>query len=66
MSFIRLMLFCIATLGSFELLRIASKDEVNIYFLPSLTIAIQTTILFFAGILNLLPEAAKLLYIIGA
>ena len=66
MAFIRLVLFCIATLGSFELLRIASKDEINIYFLPSLTIAIQTTILFFAGILNLLPEAAKLLYIVGA
>ncbi len=65
MTLIRIVLFCIATLGSFELLRLASRDKINLYFLPGLTIAIQATILFFAGILNVLPDTCKLLYLVG-
>ena len=62
MVILRLGLFGISTLGFFELIRKASNDRVSIYFLPSLTIAIQVTILFLAGLLNLLPETAKGLY----
>lgn len=65
MVILRLGLFGISTLGFFELIRKASNDRVSIYFLPSLTIAIQVTILFLAGLLNLLPETAKGLYFIG-
>ena len=59
------LLFVISTIGSFELIRKVSDDKVNIYFLPSLTIAIQVSVLFMAGLLNLLPETAIALYLIG-
>ena len=62
---LKLLLFVISTIGSFELIRRISNDKVNIYFLPSLTIAIQVTILFLAGILNLLYEATIGLYLLG-
>lgn len=65
MLFLRLCLFGISTLGTFELIRKACNGKVGIYFLPSLTIAIQLTVLFLAGILNLLPEMTTSLYIIG-
>jgi hypothetical protein len=60
---IKLFLFILSTIGSWEILRRNSK--VNIYFLPSLTIAIQITLLFLAGLLNLLPEMTWFLYIVG-
>lgn len=41
------------------------RTRVNIYFLPSLTVAVQVCLLFVAGILNLLKEAAVLLWLIG-
>lgn len=62
---LRLSLFGISTIGSFELIRKACGEKVNIYFLPSLTIAIQVTLLFLAGLLNLLPEVTMGLYLIG-
>ena len=62
---LKLLLFFISTIGSFELIRKVSDDKVSIYFLPSLTIAIQVTVLFPAGLLNLLPEAVYGLYLIG-
>ena len=65
MVLVRLLLFFISTIGSFELIRKASDDKVSIYFLPSLTIAIQVSVLFMAGLLNLLPEAVIALYLIG-
>ena len=65
MTLIKMGLFGLSTLGSFELVRKATNNKVDIYFLPSLTIAIQTTILFFSGILNLLPEGSKLIYLAG-
>lgn len=58
-------LFGLSTLGTFQLIRKISNDKIDVYFLPSLTIAIQTTILFFAGILNLLPEMSTMLYLLG-
>ena len=65
MTFINMALFGLSTLGSFQIIRKICDDKINIYFLPSLTIALQVTILFFAGILNLLPEASRLLYALG-
>lgn len=65
MTLIKLGLFGLSTLGSFQLLRKICNDKINIYFLPSLTIALQVTVLFFAGILNLLPEMSIVLYILG-
>ena len=62
---LRLLLFGISTVGTFELIRKVSGDEVNIYFLPSLTVAIQVSVLFMAGLLNLLPETAYGLYLVG-
>ena len=62
---LKLLLFVISTVGTFELIRKVSGDEVNIYFLPSLTIAIQVCVLFMAGLLNLLPEAVYGLYLVG-
>ena len=65
MTFIKIVLFGLSTLGSFQLIRKISNDKISIYFLPSLTIALQVTILFFAGIFNLLPEASIMLFILG-
>ena len=65
MTFINIARFGLSTLGSFQIIRKICDDKINIYFLPSLTIALQVTILFFAGILNLLPEASRLLYALG-
>lgn len=58
--FMRLTAFFLSNLGFWELLR--RKTQINIYFLPSLTIAIQTTILFFAGLLNILKGTTYLLW----
>ena len=65
MLILKLSLFGISTIGSFELIRKACDDKVDIYFLPSLTIAIQVTFLFLAGLLNLLPEVTMGLYLVG-
>ncbi len=65
MVFVKLFLLGISTLGSLELIRKICDDKVDIYFLPSLTIAIQVTFLFAAGLLNLLPEVTYVLYFIG-
>lgn len=65
MVYLKLLLFAFSSLGSFQLIRKLTKDTVDIHFLPSLTIAIQVTILFFAGILNLLYEFSLILYITG-
>ncbi len=65
MAFLKIGLFGLSTVGSFQLIRKISKDKVDLFFLPSLTIAIQVTILFFAGIFNLLPEISWLIYLVG-
>lgn len=62
-SVIKLILFCISNVGFWELIR--RNTKINAYFFPSLTIAIQTTVLFVAGMLNLLREMTGLLYGIG-
>lgn len=60
---IKLILFVISSLGSWELIR--RNTRIHVYFLPSLVIAIQTTVLFCAGLVNLLYMGMLLLYIIG-
>lgn len=65
MAVVRIIMFAISTLGTLEWLRMESKDRISIYFLPSLAIAIQTTVLFLAGLLNLLSEMTYLLFVIG-
>lgn len=50
-------------LGYWEVLQ--RKCNVEIEFLPALTCAVQISVLFFAGILNLLLEAAVCLWLFG-
>ena len=59
----RLLLFILSNLGMWELLR--RKTKIDICFFPSLTIALQISFFFAAGILNLLKEAAAVLWILG-
>lgn len=65
MTLVKLFFFALSTLGSFELLRLAGRDRIQTHFLPSLTIAVQVSVLFLAGLWNLLPEAAGILYLLG-
>lgn len=62
-SIIKGFLFILSSIGSWELIRRNSK--IHVYFLPSLTVAIQTAVLFIAGLLYILPAAVWLLYAIG-
>ena len=61
MTLVKLFFFALSTLGTFELLRLAGRDRIQTHFLPSLTIAVQVSVLFLAGLWNLLPEAAGIL-----
>lgn len=65
MTFVKLFFFALSTLGTFELLRLAGRGKIQTHFLPSLTIAVQVSVLFLAGLWNLLPEAAGMLYLLG-
>lgn len=58
-----LVLFMLSNLGYWEYLRRHLK--VDSCFFPSITIAFQTSALFLAGILNMLPEASYILYAFG-
>lgn len=46
MTLVKLFFFALSTLGSFELLRLAGRDRIQTHFLPSLTIAVQVSVLF--------------------
>ena len=65
MTLVRVLLFLASTLGTFEFLRMAGKERINGFFLPSLTVAAQTVVLFFGGLLNVLPETVLALYLFG-
>ncbi len=65
MTYMRALLFFVSTLGTFEFLRLAGKERINGFFLPSLTVAAQVTALFFGGLLNVLPETVLALYLLG-
>ncbi len=60
---LNLFLFAISTVGTWEFVRVRSK--IGIYYIPSLTIAWQVSILLSAGILNCLKEGAYLIYFLG-
>lgn len=55
----RLIIFFCSCMGYWEFFR--RKTKVNIYFLPVLTVAVQVSILFAAGLLNILAEISFLL-----
>ncbi len=59
----RLLLFILSNLGMWEFLR--RKTKIDSCFFPSLTIALQVSFLFVAGILNLLKEAVAVLWLFG-
>lgn len=63
MSFLRLVMFAVSNLGYCEYLR--KHTNLNSCFFPSLTIAFQVVVLFFAGILNVLQIATYALYALG-
>ena len=58
-----LLFLLLQNLGYWEILR--RKCGVEIEFLPALTCAVQISVLFFAGILNLLLEATVCLWLFG-
>lgn len=62
-TFIKIILFVLSTIGTWELIRRNTKIE--ICFLPGISVAGQTCILFIGGILNILPMAAYFLYCVG-
>ena len=51
---IKVFLFCLSNIGYWEFLR--RKTKVNINFLPILTIALQSVIVFLSGLLNTLKK----------
>lgn len=60
---IKLLLFLLSSLGFWEL--IYRKTDINVYYLPSITIAIQVTVLLLSGLLNCLNEFAYMIYVSG-
>ena len=63
LTVMKLFLFICSCVGTWEWLN--RKAGISVEFLPGVTIALQTSILFLAGILNLLKEAAFLLWAAG-
>ena len=64
MTLIKILLFILSTLGLWELMR-CYFNKVDISFIPGITIAIQSSLLFIAGLLNILLEVTYLIYGIG-
>ena len=62
-SVLKAVLFVISNIGYLEFFR--RKTNIHIVFLPSLTIAVQTVMLFLAGLLNILGEMTLFLWGIG-
>ena len=60
---IKLLLFLLSSLGLWEL--IYRKTDINLYYLPSITIAIQVTVLILSGLLNCLNEFAYMIHVSG-
>ena len=58
-----LLLLGLQNLGFWEFLR--RKTDTQAVFLPGATAVIQISLLFFAGILNLLPQVTALLWVFG-
>lgn len=62
-TFIKIIFFVLSTIGTWELIRRNTKIE--LCFLPGLSVAGQTCLLFIGGILNFLPIFAYFLYCVG-
>ena len=62
-TLVKIGLFLVSSLGYWDLFR--RKCVVNLYFVPAFTVAVQFLLLFAAGILNILPEMAILIYGFG-
>lgn len=62
-TFIRLALFLISSIGYWEFFR--KNTKMNIYFLPAFTVSSQISVLFLAGLLNCLKSMTVILFIVG-
>lgn len=60
---LKLILFIASNLGIWEFFR--RKTKMDIFFLPAFTVCLQITVLFCAGILNVLPLAVVGMYGMG-
>ncbi len=60
---IRFLLFLLSNLGYWEFIR--SKTKIHKYFLPSVTVVFQITVMFISGLLNTLSVSSFLLLFIG-
>ncbi len=59
-ALIRLTLFMLSSFGYWEYIR--SHTGIHKYFAPAITVCFQITFMFFAGLLNVMPAAATLLF----
>lgn len=64
LTYVKLFLYVISTLGLWEAVH-RRFNRIDIAFVPGITVAAQTTLLFFAGLLNILPEMVYCLYAVG-
>ncbi len=62
-TIVKLFAFIVSNIGTFEFLR--RRTKVSVYFLPSLTIALQVTILFLAGLSHILKIVAIIIWALG-
>ncbi len=62
-TIVKLIAFLISSIGTWEFLR--RRIKVSVYFLPSLTIALQVAILFLAGLANVLKIIAIIIWALG-
>lgn len=63
MMLVKALLFGISEVGYWEFLR--KKTQVNVYFLPVLTVAVQACALIAGGLVNLLGVTAWAVYLLG-
>jgi len=65
MTAVKVLLFAVSTLGMWETVRRYFRG-VDVSFVPGITVAAQTAVLFFAGLFNLLAEATYGMTLAGA
>ena len=63
MLLLKAVLFGLSSFGYWEFLR--KKTGTNVYFLPILTVAIQSCVLILGGLLNLLGGTAWAVWLVG-
>lgn len=62
-TLLKLGIFMLSNFGYWEFFR--HKCKIGVYYLPAFTIAAQFMVLFAAGLLNLLGQAATVMYLFG-